>query len=312
MAGKSLDLWASFWAEGYLTTYPAEFAKNYDKGIKSFWFSIFENAPDNARILDVCSGNGAIALLAAEFSSEFNKNFKITAVDLAKVDPKVVIQRYPEFESLVSKIEFLSGTDIQALSIEEHSFDLILSQFGLEYLNDIGLLNNLAKGLASKGELILVAHPDTAMARQSLNQEFEQYKLLDSLNAISRLKKFVRNDASQREMQVFCRELYQELSKSLMSRVSPILKQLLEVCQFVLSVNQERFKDGKPKIFKLFKDIWLNRVLLEQQRKVYQRFDENSQWFQELTEVGFELEEQGEVKRSLNQLFGQYYRLKPA
>ena len=68
----SLAQWSDYWAAGNLTSLPSDFAHNYDGEIKAFWFKIFDDLPDKSAILDVCTGNGAVAYLALDFAKANN------------------------------------------------------------------------------------------------------------------------------------------------------------------------------------------------------------------------------------------------
>src|SRR3982751_3552908 len=53
----------------------------YARGIAGGWRGFFSALPDRARILDLCTGNGAAALIAAATAREESRNFRIVAVD---------------------------------------------------------------------------------------------------------------------------------------------------------------------------------------------------------------------------------------
>ncbi|WP_456373313.1 hypothetical protein, partial [Thiolapillus sp.] len=62
--------WGDWWNKHSLTSFHGHFQNNYDGSLKQFWEERFANLPDNAAIVDLATGNGALALLAAEYSRE--------------------------------------------------------------------------------------------------------------------------------------------------------------------------------------------------------------------------------------------------
>ena len=86
----------------------------------------FAELPEGARILDLATGNGAIAVLAVEAG----KGFAVTGADLAAVEPSAfVTQNRAELD----QITFLASTPAEALPLPDASIDAIVSQYGVEY-----------------------------------------------------------------------------------------------------------------------------------------------------------------------------------
>lgn len=124
--------WTDFWQAGSITTFMGRFTQNYDGVILEFWRTVFDRQSDAANIVDLATGNGALALLASQYSEAKKKSFVVTGVDYATTNPKEMLKKRGFGEALES-IKFLPGTLLEKTGLPKHSFDLVCSQFGFEY-----------------------------------------------------------------------------------------------------------------------------------------------------------------------------------
>ena len=81
MNATQSDHWSDYWSRGSLTSLPQDFAANYDGEVAEFWQGAFSGLDDTGRMIDLCTGNGAIALLAAEYFASEKPDIEIVAVD---------------------------------------------------------------------------------------------------------------------------------------------------------------------------------------------------------------------------------------
>lgn len=116
--------WSSFWSKGPLHSCIDSFGQNYSGAIGDFWRAIFADMNPGDRVIDLATGNGALPLL---LSHEQGEDAWIDAVDLATVAPTW------HQGSQHPNIHFYSGTAVEKLPFSDASFDLVISQFGLEY-----------------------------------------------------------------------------------------------------------------------------------------------------------------------------------
>ena len=80
-------IWDSYWHDSRLQSTVAESSQEAELLLEAHWREIFAELPNSAAILDLACGNGAVALIAARFSHETGKGFKIYGVDSAAIDP---------------------------------------------------------------------------------------------------------------------------------------------------------------------------------------------------------------------------------
>ena len=128
------------------------FTQNYDGAILEFWRSIFDRQCDDASIVDLATGNGALAILASQYSEAKQKSYAVTAIDYAATDPKEMLKNRGLGETLKS-IEFLPNTLLEHTGLPGHSFDLVCSQFGFEYAEVAKAVAEIDRLLKTSGSM---------------------------------------------------------------------------------------------------------------------------------------------------------------
>jgi SAM-dependent methyltransferase len=144
--------WDRFWSYDRQASFgTGKGAGNYAGPIAEGWRAFFATLPDGARVLDVATGNGAIALLAIEAG----RRLQVTGVDLADVRPAAfVTARTRELKA----IRFLGNTPAETLPLAEDSFDAVVSQYGIEYSDLERSVPEAVRVLAPGGRLRFVTH----------------------------------------------------------------------------------------------------------------------------------------------------------
>ncbi len=149
--------WTRFWEKGTPTTFFGSFDKNYDGKIADFWNSQFDKLPEHAQILDLATGNGALAFLAAGYSQQLKKPLSIIGIDSAEIDPSGLVRS--QIDPIVrNKIKFHSHRSMENTKLEDDSFDLIISQFGFEYGDPKGAVEEASRVLKRKAGVALLMH----------------------------------------------------------------------------------------------------------------------------------------------------------
>ena len=164
----SAEQWSEYWRKGTITTFHGRFGQNYDGKVRDHWHAILDRLPKGARIVDLATGNGAIALLAAQHGRRHDKQFEITAVDYAEIDPPSLFSKTAFAEDL-GIIRFLSNTPIEATGLPDDAFDLAVSQFGLEYADADATVAEIARILKPQDAAFasMIHHADSAIVRQA-------------------------------------------------------------------------------------------------------------------------------------------------
>jgi SAM-dependent methyltransferase len=170
-------IWSRYWRYDRIAScFDGEGRANYDDSIAGDWRAFFADLPRGACILDLCTGNGAAALIAAEDK----RAARIVAVDLADIDPPAFVSRHAE---LYAAIDFWGRTDVEALPFGDSGFDAVVSQYGIEY-SDLGKsLPEAVRMLAPRGRIRLVVHAaDGVVARDAKAVIADADLLLDEID----------------------------------------------------------------------------------------------------------------------------------
>lgn len=188
------DEWSRFWERGTLTTFEGHFRENYDAEIRDFWWAQFAHLADGAVIVDLATGNGALALLAARYAREHDRNFAITGVDSAAIDPERLRAAWPALAGDFDAVRLQACTPLEATGLADGSVDLVVSQYGFEYGDTAAGSREAGRILRPGGRLAMVLHHDDSailsQAREGLAQValcLQQEKLLDQARRMIRL-----------------------------------------------------------------------------------------------------------------------------
>lgn len=139
--------WSGYWKSGAMHSCASSYANNYDGCVAGFWRQAAATLPSQARVLDLAAGNGALGRLLVSQRTDIAG---VDAVDLADVasDPAIAS----------SGIKFWPGTSIEQLPFEQAQFDLVASQFGLEYAQWPLAIQEAARVCRPGGRVAAVMH----------------------------------------------------------------------------------------------------------------------------------------------------------
>lgn len=171
--------WNQYWKNNFHGSFGEQDPLWYQQKIIPIWNEVFSTLPDGSKILDVATGNGAVTRLATRQMEIASRHWHIEAVDCAST------------QSLPG-VRLFTPCSIEKLSLEAETYDLITSQFGLEYSSVHLSLPNLVTGLMPQGSIAIVAHHKESVLSNNSRDEIKQYsQCLQQKGILSRLRKLV-------------------------------------------------------------------------------------------------------------------------
>ena len=163
--------WSQYWEQGHLTSFGESFSLNYTGVLRSVWLDTFAMLPNEFSVLDIATGNGALPLLIQESHEGSDIKGSVTGIDLADVKPLELS------EGSLIKLKLQSRIDCCELPFNEATFDLVTSQFGIEYAPLKSAIPEAIRVLKPGGKLQVVVHHHDSMI---INRNRRILKLISS------------------------------------------------------------------------------------------------------------------------------------
>ena len=208
-----------------------EQGSGYNGAIAEFWHQQFTALPANARILDLACGNGALAVLALQFSNEF----QVYGSDAAQIKPLEQFSERDNAYPFLQQIRFFPSMPSEQLSFSDQSFDAVYSQFGFEYGDTEQSLLQILRVLKPGGRFTALIHHSASFITK------------DCQDGIDTLAYFLAEDTGLyrrvRDFAAMCQRLAAHLTLSpeqqrLLQQHSQQLMQQFRACQQRLSESQ--------------------------------------------------------------------------
>lgn len=198
MTAAESDPWDRYWAYGNLHSFSQVAPGNYGGNIAAFWREQFEALTDGACIVDVATGNGAVALLALDTAAATGRGFTVHGSDMAAIDPVTQVSDDAVRERL-ARIHFHPRTAAEALPFADATVDLACSQFGLEYSDTTRSIPELARVLRIGGHAALIVHHSESSFVRSAREEARGIDyVLDEARLYLKTRNFLRALAEMR------------------------------------------------------------------------------------------------------------------
>lgn len=168
-----IEQWDRYWAYGNIHSFSQVAGGNYQGMVADFWRSRFEKLGEGSRILDVATGNGAIALLALETGGRFARGFEVHGVDMADIEPGKQVKD-PSLAESLSSIRFRGRTPAESLPFEDSCFDMVCSQFGAEYSDMSRSIPEIGRVLRPGGRFAAIMHHHDSVLLNATRDELAQ------------------------------------------------------------------------------------------------------------------------------------------
>jgi SAM-dependent methyltransferase len=157
--------WSAYWKLGSITTFQDAFRGNYDREVAAFWHGIFASLGGGERLVDLACGNGALALLAADFAASADIDLRIDAVDFAVIQPPLALTRWQQR----GVVTLHPQRRMEDTGLPGGAFRMVMSQFGLEYGDPRLCAREIGRLLAPDGARLVAMchHADSAIVAQA-------------------------------------------------------------------------------------------------------------------------------------------------
>ncbi len=300
--------WTAYWNSGVLTSLPADFKENYDGELAGYWRNVLQSMPDKISVLDVCTGNGAVAILLQELADELNQKVEITAVDASDIDPNAVVAKHPSKTDAINRVSFIGNCLVEGMAARiNQSFDLIVSQYGIEYCETLEAANNVYELLKHNGKFVFIAHsPNTAMLDHMLIEE-QVYQLLEDDKVFYHFEQFSSGKLSVNGFKNKLKQHLQMLSTNETYRQHALVNTWGQNMYQLFQMNNTQLKDQKKQVHQFLKQYIYARARSQDMLNVTNKLLNDQDWFKAFEQVGLTLEHSGELSYQGQHNVGHYY-----
>lgn len=302
------DHWSNYWASGFLTSLPQDFSANYDGEIATFWTARFAAVPRQGQVLDLCTGNGAIALLAASWARASNHPLHITAVDAAHIDTDALAARHPDQTELFADVQFLGDQPLEALDLPAGRFDLVTSQYGIEYCDWGQAAARVAGLLKPGGRFAMVCHASSSEILAYMEAEHAEYRLLDEAGFLEAIQLYLDDKLEFRGLHDVLKSTGDRVYVIFQTSRSPFLKTILDMLNATLPMDEAAFGQQRDNLFGFLQHVRFGYDRLREMLQVNQAIHDNPDWYRVFTQAGLDLQDSGEILYRGENRSGTFYR----
>ena len=177
------DQWKGLWHRPLMTSINELKDKTYDGEIREFWRSQLEaiQADEPLQIVDLACGNGGLAWLLNDLLNSKTVHANITGVDFANINPFKALKknkdRYPG-------ITFIGNTPLESMPFENSTFDVAVSQWGVEYSELEKTIPEIIRILKPQSTFIGICHHRDSDIVKSSQLALDGYYALQGDGAI--------------------------------------------------------------------------------------------------------------------------------
>jgi len=190
---EDASAWTLYWSNNTPQSCIAAQRESDAEEINAIWRSFVAGLKNDAKILDLATGNGAVpsAMLRDR------QSYSITGVDRADIAPL----KYLDDPGHLRQVEFVGGIDVGKLPMPDQSYDALSSQFGIEYGDLAAIALEISRVLKPGGHCqFLMHHRDSAIVSPNALLIEELEHCLQDGGLIETLLNFLKGTCSSSEL----------------------------------------------------------------------------------------------------------------
>ncbi|MDH4109252.1 MAG: class I SAM-dependent methyltransferase [Gammaproteobacteria bacterium] len=215
------DAWSRYWASRTLHSCPCAFSGNYDDEIREFWLGFFGDLPDGARVLDIGTGNGAVAFLACDAARQSDRTFHVEGIDAAEIHPAEAARQHGID---ASQVVFSSRTACEQTGYPDARFDAVSSQYAVEYSRVADTLAEIARILKPGGRAGFILHHKDSEALATTRAEIRAFDFLrDEAALVVPSRRLLKRLGYARNPQDLAKRLQEPESKRLRAEIEALI-----------------------------------------------------------------------------------------
>ncbi|NBB93452.1 MAG: methyltransferase domain-containing protein [Gammaproteobacteria bacterium] len=292
--GYSKD-WSAYWASGALTSLPQDFRANYEGEIAELWKDQCDGLPEAPRILDICTGNGAVALLLAQCLEAAGLSGQIVAVDAARLDTGQLARRWPDLAGVLERIEFIGQQPFESFTPKDGAFDLLASQYGIEYCDWAAAAERAFSLLRPGGRLAMINHaPDSSML-ETMRAEQRDYVVVDDSQAPKLIRRWLEGSLSLPDLQQRLGRAEQVLRQALKRKPSPLLEQVWRSTAQIMRGSARELAAHRTAIGEFLDQVSAGAGRLENMLRVNEAIERQPAWTDVFVDAGLEAVSEREI-----------------
>ena len=205
----SVAHWENYYRGGALATCPMGPGAGYTLEMREVWLAFFSDLPDGAKVLDVGTGNGVIALFAKEAAGAAGRHYEIHGTDLAQIDP---VRDVRDGAALFTGIRFHPRVPTEQLPFGPGVFVAVSGHYALEYTQVDASLREVFRVLKPGGRAQFIVHHAGSVLVRNARESLRQSDLV--LNDTKVFRKLRRHLEAERRSAVAARTTWQQLEEA--------------------------------------------------------------------------------------------------
>ncbi|GAA4818008.1 hypothetical protein GCM10011365_12100 [Marinicella pacifica] len=298
--------WSEYWKSGVQTSLPSDFKKNYDGEIYAFWEGRVDDLSSGDHVLDVCTGNGAVALIISEIALQQNKSIKITAIDISEINTEFIQKNVAQ--KVWSQIDFISHCPLADIAKHvDDKYQLVVSQYGLEY-TDLNITAEVIFNLIQfGGELAFISHSVDSDVFKYMQTEQSIYQWLSDIGIISTLSDFIGARISANGLKNTLLSIVEKNQPPINFHGQTLLIHWQKMLTMLIKNNNHTIKNEKDNLKKFIEAHKAAKLRADDVVQVGQKLSDKK-WNQEISSVGFRCLEDKPIIYQGTNVAGHSYR----